>query len=421
MSRRLRFKLGFFLATVVVLVVGGLWAGRTVFTANSSIKPDDLATVQRADLALSVVATGSIIPVATVELKSKASGLIKDLLVEEGDLVREGQTLIELDKELLQAQLREAEANRMAVQARLQEAEAEVASAVTLRKKLELDLRNLEGNQEFIRKQLKRHESMYEEKLIPRSDYEKTERELQDALLKAEALRSEMIMQDARIDGARKAVARVSAEVVQAEASLDRQRENLRYATITSPITGKVLKRHVEVGDAVSSILQLGSQATLLLTLGDMTEVFVEGRVDEADIGKVFVGQACRVKVDSYRDRTFPGRVTRISPMGEKVDNVIGFNVRVAITDTEKILRAEMSANAEIIIQEKKGVLTIPENAIIYDKDRRTFAQLYDPASPDGKKRIPIKTGISNGTTTEVVGGLKQGDQVVRANAEGLI
>ncbi len=421
MSRKTRFKLGFFLAIVVVLVVGGLWAGRGVFNSNSSIKPDDLATVQRGDLALSVVATGSIIPISTVELKSKASGLIKNLLVEEGDTVREGQTLIVLDKELLEAQLREAEANRTAAQARLQEAESEVSSAITMKKKLELDLRNLEGNQEFIRKQLKRHESMYDEKLIPRSDYEKTERDLQDALLKAEALRSELIMQDARIDGARKAVARVNAEVVQSEANLDRQRENLRYATITSPITGKVLKRNVEVGDAVSSILQLGSQATLLLTLGDMTEVFVEGRVDEADIGKVFVGQACRVKVDSYRDRTFPGRVTRISPMGEKVDNVIGFTVRVSITDRDQILRAEMSANAEIIIQEKKGVLTIPENAIIYDKERKTFAQLYDPASPDLKKRVPIKTGISNGTTTEIVGGLKQGDQVVRAGAEGLL
>ncbi len=421
MSRKTRFKLGFFLAIVVVLIFGGLWAGRGVFNSNSEIKPDDLATVQRGDLALSVVATGSIIPISTVELKSKASGLIKNLMVEEGDMVREGQTLIELDKELLQAQLREAEANRTAAEARLQESESEVSSAVTMKKKLELDLRNLEGNQEFIRKQLKRQESMYAEKLIPRYDFEKTERELQDALLKAEALRSELIMQDARIDGARKAVARVSAEVVQTEANLDRQRENLRYATITSPITGKVLKREVEVGDAVSSILQLGSQATLLLTLGDMTEVFVEGRVDEADIGKVFVGQACRVKVDSYRDKSFPGRVTRISPMGEKIDNVIGFNVRVSITDPDQILRAEMSANAEIIIQEKKGVLTIPENAIIYDKERKTFAQLYDPASPDLKKRVPIKIGISNGTTTEIVGGLKQGDQVLRAGAEGLI
>jgi HlyD family secretion protein len=417
MSRSTRFKVSFFLGVALLVIAGVVLAAGNVFNSRAGVDEDDLAAVQRGDLALSVVATGSVVPVSIVQVKSKASGLIKNLLVEEGDAVRAGQTLVELDKELLQAQLREAEANLIAAQARLQEAESEVSTVTTMKKKLELDLRNLQGNQEFIRKQLKRQEDMFEEKLIPRSDYEKTERELQDAGLKAEALKSELLMQDARIQGATKAVNRVRAEVVQSEANLDRQRENLRYATITSPITGKVLKRQVEVGDAVSSILQLGSQATLLLTLGDMTEVFVEGRVDEADIGKVFVGQECRVKVDSFRDQTFPGSVVRISPMGEKIDNVIGFKVRVSITDTAQILRAEMSANAEIIIQEKRGILVIPESAIIYDKQRKTHAQVYDPSADDMKRRVPIEVGISNGTSTEVVAGLEEGDRVVRAGS----
>jgi HlyD family secretion protein len=356
--------------------------------------------------------------VATVELKSKASGLVKSMLVEEGDMVKADQVLVELDKELLQAQLREAEANRMAAVARLQEAEAEAASAVTMKAKLELDLRNLQGQLDFISKQVRRHESMFQEKLIPRSDWEKTERELQDVMLKGEALKSEMLMQDARIDGARKGVARVKAEVIQTEAYLDRQNENLRYATIASPITGRVLKRHVEVGNAVSSILQLGSQATLLLTLGDMSEVFVEGRVDESDIGKVFVGQEARVKVDSYRDRVFPGKVTRISPLGEKVDNVIGFKVRVSIVDRDEILRSQMSANAEIIIRETKNVLIIPENAVIYDRQKKTFAEVYDPSAPNQRKRVPIQVGISNGTATELTSGLPEKTRVLR-NAEG--
>jgi HlyD family secretion protein len=421
MSRSTRFKLTFFLGAGLLVVVAVVLMAGNVFNSRAGVNENDLVLVQRGDLALSVVATGSVVPVSTVEVKSKASGLVKNLMVEEGDAVRAGQTLIELDKELLQAQLREAEANLMAAQARLQEAESEVSSAATMKKKLQLDLRNLEGNLEFIGRQLKRQENMFDEKLIPRSDYEKTERDLQDASLKAEALKSELLMQDARIQGATKAVNRVRAEVVQSEANLDRQRENLSNATITSPIAGKLLKRHVEVGDAVSSILQLGSQATLLLTLGDMTEVFVEGRVDEADIGKVFVGQECRVKVDSYRERTFPGRVTRIAPMGEKIDNVIGFKVRVSITDTEQILRAEMSANAEIIIQEKRNILIVPESAIIYDKLRKTYAQVYDPSAEGMKRRVPIEVGISNGTSTEVVGGLTDGDQVVRGDKGGLI
>lgn len=413
MSRSMRFKVGFFAALALVIVVGMIFSATHVFRSNDSLPENRLATVERDDLALSVVATGSVVPVATVEVKSKASGLVKSILVEAGDRVKEGEVLIELDKELLQAQLREAEASRMAASARLEETEAEARLALTQKAKLQLDLRNLEDNMAYIRKQVARYQNMFAEKLIPRSDIERAERELQDASLRVESLRSELLMQDARIEAARKAVARVRAEVIQAEANLDRTRENLRFATLTSPIAGDVLKRHVEVGDAVSSILQLGSQATLLLTLGDMNEVFVEGRVDESDIGKVFVSQDARVKVDAYRDRTFPGRVVRIAPLGEKVDNIIGFQVRVTIRDAERILRPQMSANAEIVIQEKKKVLVIPENVVIYDRERNTFVEVYETSAPNLRRRVLIKTGISNGTRTEVISGLQEGQKLV--------
>ncbi|MEJ2080505.1 MAG: efflux RND transporter periplasmic adaptor subunit, partial [Acidobacteriota bacterium] len=266
-----------------------------------------------------------------------------------------------------------------------------------------------------------RYEALYSEKLIPHSDLESREREVQDARFQAESLKSELLMQDAKIDAAAKAVSRVEAEVAQAQATLDRAEENLRYSTIRSPLDATVLKRHVEVGDAVSSILQLGSQATLILTLGDMQSVYFEGRVDETDIGKVFDGQEARVKVDAFRDQPFPGKVVRIAPLGEERDNVIGFEVRVAITDPHKILRARMSANAEIIVEQKKDVLLIPESAVIYDKSRKTFVNLYDPAAEGHCRRVPVEIGISDGTTTEVVAGVNAGNQVVRSDAGGLL
>ena len=408
-----RFKLYFFISMgALVLVVIG-FASKHFLGGGTSIPPDRITPVKRGDLARSVVATGSIIPVTTVELKSKSAGLIKQILVQEGERIKEGQILIELDKEMLQAQLREGEASRMAAGARLQEAEAEAASAETMKKKLALDVNNQEDNLRFRKRQVDRYRAMSEDKIISRMDMDQVERDYQEAYLKLESLRSELLMQDARIEATRKVMARVRAEVIQADASLDRARENLRYATITSPITGIVLKRHVEVGDAVSSILQLGSQATLLSTLGDMSEVFVEGRVDESDIGHVFVGQQARVKVDAFRDQAFPGKVIRISPLGVSKDNVIGFDVRVSIQDPKAILRAKMSANAEIVIEEKKGILLIPETAIVYDKDRNAFAELYDTSQKESSRRVPIKIGISNGTTTEVISGLKEGDRIV--------
>ena len=421
MSKGKRFRLTFFvLGTALVLVVGFI-AFSNVFRSEASVPEERLVEIKRGNLALSVVATGSIEPVTTVELKSKSSGLVQSIYVEEGDLVREGQILIELDKELLRAELRETEANRLAAVARQQEAESNHLSAVNMKQKLGLDVNNLEDKVAFHKKQVNRYENLSRERLIPHSELEVRERELQEATFELAALKSELLMQDSRIGAAEKAVARVAAEVSQAQAVLDRAAENLRNSTIRSPLAGTILKRHVEVGDAVSSILQLGSQATLLMTLGDMAEVFFEGRVDETDIGKIFVDQQARVKVDAYRDRPFPGKVLRIAPLGEEEDNVIGFEVRVSITDPEQILRAQMSANAEIIIEEKEDILLIPENAVVYGKDRNTFAEVYDPAEENQSRRVQIEIGISDGTTTELVSGLPEGETVITTDTGGLI
>jgi HlyD family secretion protein len=421
MSKSRKFKLTFFMLGAAFVLVVGFVAFSNVFRSEAAVPEERLTEIKRGNLALSVVATGSIEPVTTVQLKSKSSGLVQNIYVEEGDRVEEGQILIELDKELLRAQLREAEANRLAVVARQQEAEADHLSAINMKQKLGLDVNNLEDKVAFHKKQVERYENLSREKLIPHSELEIRERELQEATFSLEALKSELLMQDSRIGAAEKAVARVAAEVSQAQAVLDRAAENLRNSTIRSPLTGTVLKRHVEVGDAVSSILQLGSQATLLMTLGDMAEVFFEGRVDETDIGKIFVDQQARVKVDAFRDRPFPGRVLRIAPLGEEEDNVIGFEVRVSIEDPEQILRAQMSANAEIIIEEKENILLIPENAVVYGKDRNTFAEVYDPAEETQSRRVEIEIGISDGTTTELVAGLPEGETVITTDTGGLI
>lgn len=421
MSRKSRFKIGFFsLVTVAVAIVLYI-AARNVLHPPDSIPEDQITSIHRGELDLSVVATGSVVPETIVKLKSKASGLVKKILVEEGAKVEEGQVLIELDRELLTAQVREGEANLSAARARLQEAQADASSARTMKLKLESDMKNQEDKQKFLGKQARRFNEMFSQQIIAQSQLDERQRALNEATFTLQSIKSELLMQDAKIKAADKAVARVRAEVIQAEASLDRARENLRYATVRAPITGTVLKRDVEVGDAVSSILQLGSQATQMMTLGDMSKVFVEGRVDESDIGKVYLGQKARVRVDAYRDRTFEGTVTQIAPLGEKKDNVIGFNVKVSVNDPDRILRAEMSANAEIIVKQKKDVLIIPENAVIYDKQRHTFAEVYDPSTEDHRRRVAITVGISNGTLTEVASGLKDGDKVINHSESGLL
>jgi HlyD family secretion protein len=135
--------------------------------------------------------------------------------------------------------------------------------------------------------------------------------------------------------------------------------------------------------------------------------------VDESDIGKVSLGQPARIKVESFKDKTFDGKVTKIAPMGTEKDNVTTFEVRVSIDNPGGELKANMTANAEILLEEHKDVLTVPEAAIIYDKDKKASVDLYDPKAKDGKRKVAITAGISNGTKTEVLSGLKEGDQVV--------
>src|SRR4029079_784922 len=160
---------------------------------------------------------------------------------------------------------------------------------------------------------------------------------------------------------AQASIRKAEAQIDQAKAQLSQSQEDLRNETIVSPIDGVVLSRDREVGDAVSSILTMGSGATLIMSVGDLREVYVKGKVDESDIGKVFLGQAARITVESYKDQKFAGKVTKISPMGVEKDNVTTFEVRVSISNEAGKLMATMTANAEVLLEERKGVLAIPE------------------------------------------------------------
>ena len=135
--------------------------------------------------------------------------------------------------------------------------------------------------------------------------------------------------------------------------------------------------------------------------------------MDETDIGLVKMDQPVRITVDAYKNRTFQGKVFQIAPMGIEKDNVTRFEVRVSILNDLDLLKANMSANAEIILEEHHRVLLIPESALIYNEKRQTFVELPDTTTKTGRRQIPISVGLGNGARTEVLSGLKLGEQVV--------
>src|SRR3984893_10895791 len=377
----------------------GLGGSRGVVASSSGTKidPSKLAKVEKGDLAKSVVATGKIEPITKVEIKSKASGIVKKLHVEYGDKVKKGQVLAELDKEEIQARVAQAQA----------QLEASSASLNGTRADLERAKVDAEGpDVPLLKRAYVRAQGMAKEGVVSASALDDAQKNYEMSLNKQNVSKAQLQVLQAKIGQAQ-------GQVAQDRANLKQLEEQLGYTTIESPIDGIILSRDVEIGDAVSSILVLGSSATLVMTLGDTSEVYVKGKVDESDIGKVYLGQPARIKVESFKDKTFTGKVTKISPMGVEKDNVTTFEVRVSINNPGGELKAEMTANAEIILEEHKNVLQIPEGAIVYDKDKKASVEVPDSRWKDGKKKIAVNIGISNGAKTELLSGLKEGDQVV--------
>jgi HlyD family secretion protein len=411
MAKKRVFTISFLTVVGLILLLGGYWVFAALFSVDKTIPAEKLAKVEAGSIAKSVVATGKIEPLSKVEIKSKASGIIKYLYLNAGDRVKEGQLLVELDKETLEAQLKEARAFLTAAEGKLQESQSQGKTLKATLQKTQLEAEN--KDYEFAQTEYRRYSELFAQGLIPKSELDSAEQKLKATELTKKALQAAVGVKEAELEQNARTVNKVHSEIVQAQAQLERAEENLKYASIRSPISGVVLSREVEVGDAVSSILQLGSNATLIMTLGDVQEVYVKGKVDETDIGLVKVGQAVRVTVDAYRNRTFNGKVFRIAPMGVEKDNVTRFEVRVSILNDIDLLKVNMSANAEIVLEEHHNALIIPESSLIYNEKKETSVEVPDKAARTGRRQVPIKAGLSNGARTEVLSGLKQGEQVI--------
>ncbi len=390
-------RLWIILGTVCALIVIGVGFALFRLAKGDPIDPNRLAKVTRGDVARSVVATGQIQPITKVEVKSKASGIVEKLYVDINDRVRKGQELAQLDQQEIvaqvdaqRAQLAGAEANVTTYQADIEQDKVNAAAPDLPMYKATLD-RNLE---------------MHKDGIVSNQTLDDANRDYLAALTKRDAAQAQIGVDTAKLKQAR-------AQVMQNQAGLKQLEEQLSYTTIEAPMDGVILSRDVEMGDAVSSILVLGSTATLIMTEGDTSEVYVQGKVDEADIAHVYMGQPARIKVESFRDRPFYGKVTKIAPMGVEKDNVTTFEVRVSINNPGGELKANMTANAEILLDEHKGVLTVPENAVIYDGQKNASVQVPDKHQKDGFRKVLVTVGLSNGSVTEILSGLKEGDQVV--------
>jgi len=396
-ERKRKRKLWVWAGVVVVVIAIFLGIAVAARGNGAKIEPSQLAKVERGDIARSVVATGKVQPITKVEVKSKASGIVTRLQTDINAHVRQGQLLAQLDREEILDQVAAQKALLAAA-----ESNAKAAGAAIEYDRVSAQAPDLP----MYKHTFDRAQQMSSLGVVSQQNLD----DAQQKYLAAANTRDKAVSQ-ITVDSSK--LRQAQAQVAQAQASLKQLQDQLSYTIITSPMDGVVLSRDVEVGDAVSSILVLGSTATLVMTIGDTTQVYVQGKVDEADIGKVYLGQPARIKVESFKDKTFLGKVTKIAPLGVEKDNVTTFEVRVSIDNPGGELKANMTANAEILLEEHKNVMTVPEQAVIYDKDRKASVEVPDPSQKKGRRAVSIMAGISNGTKTEVLSGLNGGDTVI--------
>lgn len=303
-----------------------------------------------------VVATGTIEPENEVEVRPRVPGIVERVHVDDGDAVTENQVLVELERELLEAQVAEARASVRAAQVERRFARIELERATGLNQRGAASTKTLD-----------------------------------DARNRAQASEAGLARARARLE------------------SLDVQ---LRYATIRSPIEGTVLDVVIEEGSAVSPVTSV-TGGTLLLSLAGTASVHLKGLVDENEIAHVAKGQEARVRTEAFPDRVFSGRLAKIAPVGERVQNVTYFEVEIAIEDERAdLLRPRMSGDADIVTRVVEDALVVPETALRYGGEGISVRVLQNGDASAAEDR-PVKIGIVDGSRVEILDGLGEGDEVL--------
>ncbi len=361
-------RLGVALAVLAVALLGALawWTLRMERTEQRY----QTAAVRIGDVTQTVSANGTLNPVVLVNVGTQVSGTVKKLHADFNDRVKAGQVLLELDPALLQAQVKQDEANLASTRAALKLAQANDARSRTL------------FAQEFISKQ--------------------------DLETAAQALES------------------AKAQVEQARAMLAKDRTNLANSVIRSPVSGVVVNRTVDVGQTVAASFQT---PTLFQIAQDLRKMQIDSSFAEADIGSIKVGQTVIFAVDAFPNRSFSARVRQVRLNATVQQNVVTYDVVVAVENPDETLKPGMTAYVNVIVAQRKGVLRVPNAALRFrpeagaegaarrrppeEKADASNATLYALAD---SRLVPksIRIGISDGRYTEVVSGdLKDGDQVV--------
>lgn len=351
------------IACVVVLaaIVYALMGGKK----EAPVMDYETARVEKATIGNSVTATGTIEPVTKVEVGTQVSGIIDKIYVDYNSVVHKGQIIAELDKTNLMSELNSAKSN----------------------------LAGAKSDLDYQRANYKRIKALYDKELVSGNEYD-------TALL---------------------SLRQAESTYAQRKEAVSKAQTNLGYAIITSPIDGIIISKAVEEGQTVAASY---STPTLFTIAQDLTDMRVIADVDEADIGEVEVGQRVSFTVDAYPGETFEGQVTQVRLEATTESNVVTYEVVISASNKDLKLKPGLTANVTIFTLERNNIVSVPTKALRFTPTKEMLNPgekiedcqgAYKVWVREGKtlKAYAVKTGITNGTRTQIVSGIKEGAEVI--------
>ncbi len=373
------------------------------------------ARVTRGNIVLSVSATGTVEPASVVEVRSRATGEVIRVLVDEGQTVRKDQVLVELDDpdarhavESGQASMRSAEANVAVAQAKLDELRA--GATVYQRQQAEEAVRQAETALAQANENQTRQEQLFRDGYVAQSVVDQARHDVQTAqsqLRAAQAKLADLVAGSTpqQLAAGEAAVLQARAQVDQVRAALRQAEEQLAETRITAPISGVVAKRSVDVGQSI--IGGSGTGGTLVITLAQVNPLYATVQVDESDIAGIRIGMPVRLTADALPGVMIRGQVQQIAAEAQVVQNVTQFAVTVVLQNPPRVLRLGMTVDAEFVTASHTGVLVIPAEAVKGGNPPTVTLVGNGELVPR-----PVKPGLSDGRMVEILDGLSEGDVV---------
>ena len=418
-GKRLPLKTIAVVTLLALAATGYAWHARSGRASLMPIGMTELATVTRGDVEKSVESSGKVQSNLDVDIKCRASGEVVKLPFDISETVKKGDLLCQLDPtdENLAVQLAEASVAQSTAkyeQAKQNYEQAEL-NLQTTRERDEATLESAKVKAANLAAKADRQRQLIDQKLGSQEDFETAQTDA--AVAKSDARAAEMSIEELKqlqiaLDFKKQDVNTAAAQLSADKISLDTQKRQLGYTTVTAPIDGTVSALDVQLGSIVASGTGGFSGGTTILTLSDLSHIYVMATVDESDIGAVRVDQPVKVTVDSFPGQVFVGKVVRIAVTGVNSSNVVTFEVKVEVLDPHKdLLKPQMTGNVTIVQQSREHVLTVPAGAVTH-RSGKTFVQTADAQMHE------VTLGLNGAESVEVLSGVTEGEKVLVSTTE---